>query len=280
VTCKHLRIVIQLLISFGLCTAEGALGQTPAPNTSTGADVAATPSQQIKGKVSLAATGSPISGAKVYVKGKPDTAVITDASGSYCLKQLTSRFYTVVAENPRYYPSLRENVSAGADADFVLLEKKLVAYGPQAVVPKSELTPQVAEQLLPAAELVGDQQSILLLSNRMLVDDPNNQRLRLMSAQAQDMLQHDPAILTGLVVDKEGRIIPHTDVVVTNLVLHNVVTTKTDDRGRYRVSVFPLGDYQIEAQGSMKGATAVAVQPGTKSDYTVVRVVESQTQQP
>jgi hypothetical protein len=200
----------------------------------------------IKGKVTKADSGAPISGANITTKeGKPST--VSKADGSYVLSKIAAGVYTVIATEPRHYPSARQNVQPGPKpVDFQLLERK---YNREAKTGKirADISVDKARELLPAAREANDTIAVFLLANRVASEDAS---FATEAAKAESDLRTNPAIVAGRVTDKSGAHVSNAKVTLLNRETGLTVATYTNDRGQYSASVFPLGSYSVEAEKS------------------------------
>lgn len=201
--------------------------------------------QDIRGKVIHNSDHQPVAGTRISVKDKPQFAAVTGSEGTYDLKNVGPGVFTIIAENARFYPAIKQDVSTGATADFELVEKTYKYSNQANVIIEADVSADQARHLLPAAHAARDVQAVFLLSNRLLADNPADQSLQKQSSEAQAELNRHKAQIAGSVTDKSGAVVPSVDVKVTNEVTGDTVETKTDGNGQYQTSVFPVGSYKV-----------------------------------
>jgi hypothetical protein len=220
--------------------------------------------QNIKGKVTQSSDHSPVAGAKVSIDGKPQLAAITRVDGSYIIQNISTGVYRLIADNPRFWPSVKDNVSTGGSANFELVEKRYLRNEAMKMV-YADVSADVARRLLPIAKTAADNEAVYLLSERLRLEHPEDKALEQQSANAETDLNRQRATIVGSVVDGSGNSVRNADVKLTNDATGVVVATKTNDRGQYEASVFPVGTYKVEvaSPGDSKLAanTKVAVRP-------------------
>jgi protocatechuate 3,4-dioxygenase beta subunit len=183
-----------------------------------------------------------VANATVSVQGS-NKETFSGADGKYVLHGLAPGSYTLSADSEQCWPSTKDNVQTGRTADFQLIEKR---YLNRAGLIVADVSAADVSRLLNAAKIAGDTQAQLLLVNRLLADSPTDATLKQQSSALATELEHKSAQIEGTVTDASGVGVPNAHIKVTNEMTGRVVSTDTDDRGKYQVSVYPLGNYRID----------------------------------
>jgi hypothetical protein len=215
--------------------------------------------QQIKGRVTTGAL--PVANVKISVMGNEKISSFSGPDGTYTLMGLNPGSYTVSASSPRYWPVSQTDVQTGQMANFQLVEKRYLRNTTGMVV--ANISMENAQHILDAAENAGDTQAEYLVVNRLLEEQTGNDSLKQRSESLKQVLNSQPTRIGGKVVDARGETLPNVNVKITNQTTGAVFQTKTNDRGQYQLSVFPVGEYKIDAvkngaQSSIKIHDAVS----------------------
>jgi hypothetical protein len=203
--------------------------------------------QSIKGKVTVANTHAPVANAVVSIKEKPGIApAISQKDGTFSLAAVPGGLYTLVAKNSRFFTAEESNVQPGQTVELQLTE---ISYSMAGTKIYADLDVNTATKLLPVTKSTNDTAGEYLLLNRLAIYDPNSYQAD--ASAAEQKLRSHPAVVTGMVKSTNGGMLAGANVKLFNSATGEIVQTKTDSTGHYRVALFPIGSYKLQVDSGM-----------------------------
>jgi hypothetical protein len=226
-------------------------------------------SQSITGTVFDSHNHTPIADAVVTILEPPKRATKSQDDGKFSLDNVpTGTLYTVTASSPRFFTGRLNQVQPGQKIEVPLTANTYSRNGSR---PYAEVSQKDALRLLPIAKETNDTTGQYLLVNRLAMLDPAHYKTEADTFEAG--LKMQPAKVSGMVTSSDNSV-PNTDLELTNTMTGDVVTTKTDAFGKYKVALFPAGAYVANLKGKNISKAMINVEANFKPNIEVYKDIK------